>query len=310
MAIKPDNFGGSQAAYDRYLETQAERKQYNLDTFDQRQAAKSAGEYWGGYDDQSNSGSSGSYSNNPYDVARRKSDEAIAAAIEKNAAAMLTQKDNVSKQYGDMASQSYVNYRQAQQKLPQQLGGVSTGAADSLMLQGNLNYQNSLNSINDQKAQSLTQIDRDVADLRATGDINIAQNAEKYALLAIEQAQAEKQRQQDLDLQYAQLAKKAATGSSSSGLTSSQRLSIAKELAKVGDFSGYAGLLSDDQINSMVTDYNKTYGSSDSGVTKINPVTGGMESYGSQQAVQSLINYYLSKGYSEQQIADILNQMN
>lgn len=300
MATKPINFAGSQADYERYKATEADRMAYNTATFDQRQQAKSNGDYWGGYQDQSNSGSrygnsygsgSGIISGRPNESeAERASRLAMEQAINQNVANLQAQKGSLGNQYAAAAQQAYANYELSKRQLPGLVGGYASGTADSLIANSMMEYQNSQNALQQQKADALKQIDLDINNVRSTGNIEIAKNAEKYALLAQQQAEAERLRQEQLRQQAINNARSA----SNAGFDND--LALAKALAANGDFSGYAKLgATQQQINAMRNDYQQ--------INKLDAGDAG-------DSTQRLIAYYRQQGYTDSQIANILNSMN
>jgi uncharacterized protein YkwD len=76
---------------------------------------------------------------------------------------------------------------QNQRALPQQLAtaGITGGAAESSMIQSQSNYQSSLNSVNEQRAKAMNDINTAITDLKNSGNLQLAQtlmqNAEKIA---------------------------------------------------------------------------------------------------------------------------------
>jgi hypothetical protein len=98
-----------------------------------------------------------------------------------------TQRSDVDKTYNDASRSAYINYMQNQRALPQQLAtaGITGGAAESSMIQSQSNYQSSLNSVNEQRAKAMNDINTAITDLKNSGNLQLAQtlmqNAEKIA---------------------------------------------------------------------------------------------------------------------------------
>jgi hypothetical protein len=144
----------------------------------------SAGDYTG-------DGTYGAYSG-----AHQAAADAIRASISQGTKALESQKSTVDQTYDELARQAYAQYRQQQTRLPSQTSNLATGTADSLALQGTLNYENNLALGERERADTLSSIDSDIAQLRASGDASLAQNAEKYALMAEQYRQQQEQQEQ------------------------------------------------------------------------------------------------------------------
>ena len=198
----PINFGGSKEDYDRYKATEKERKEYNLATAAERHAAKSAGEYYPGYDDYQsgsryNGGSSGGSGMSDY---QRRLQE----AINNNVKAMESQKGVINQQYGDIAAQQYVLHRQGQKNMPSQLSGRGDGDIASLQLQANANYQNAVSDTLLARDNALLGVDNDILQYKASGEMQMAEYAEKYAQqeLARQQALEDEARSQNWQKEF------------------------------------------------------------------------------------------------------------
>lgn len=122
---------------------------------------------------------------NPYEEAykesQRRYEELEAQIREKNRLAveqgtnrLNAQKSNINQAADENARQAYVQYMQSQKALPQQLAvqGASGGATETAQLGLQTNYQNNVNSINQNKANRLQEIDNAIVDLQNTGDLS------------------------------------------------------------------------------------------------------------------------------------------
>lgn len=122
---------------------------------------------------------------NPYEEAykesQRRYEELEAQIREKNRLAveqgtnrLNAQKGNINQVADENARQAYVQFMQSQKALPQQLAvqGASGGATETAQLGLQTNYQNNVNSINQNKANRLQEIDNAIVDLQNTGDLS------------------------------------------------------------------------------------------------------------------------------------------
>lgn len=186
----------------------------------QRLANLKVGEFaWGspsgGEDYSVKTNVAGAYTDRPnylsdYESALREAQEASAdalrASIEQGVGNIYAQKDPLKDQYAQAAQQAYIAKMQGQKALPQQLAaqGLTGGATESANLALETNYGNGLNDLTNTYNQGLSQIDRDAANYRATGDISIAQNAAQYqqqmANAALQAAQQQEQLRQQMAL--------------------------------------------------------------------------------------------------------------
>ena len=94
-------------------------------------------------------------------------------AVEQGTNRLQAQKSNVNQEADENARQAYVQYMQSQKALPQQLAsqGVSGGATETANLGLQTTYQNNVNTINQNKANRLQEIDNAIVDLQNTGDL-------------------------------------------------------------------------------------------------------------------------------------------
>lgn len=154
------------------------------------------GTYKAGYSAADGTGRLSGYSTdaaNPYQSALSSANSALKSQINAGVSQLESQIPTLNQSYDDIAKQGYAKYRQQQAKLPAQTSGLATGTADSLALQGRLSYENSQAQTERERVNALTGIRGDIAQLEATGDIQLAQNAEKYALLAEQYRQQQEQ---------------------------------------------------------------------------------------------------------------------
>ena len=95
-------------------------------------------------------------------------------AVEQGTNRLNAQKSNINRAADENARQAYVQFMQSQKALPQQLAvqGPSGGATETAQLGLQTNYQNNVNSINQNKANRLQEIDNAIVDLQNTGDLS------------------------------------------------------------------------------------------------------------------------------------------
>lgn len=112
--------------------------------------------------------------------------EAIREQLAMTNAQLQAAQQNANSQYDDLAREAYINMRQSQNALPQQLAalGISGGGSETANLKLQTNYQNNLHTSEQQRAQMLqdfalqklqaqTQANSDIAGIQA----GAAQNA-------------------------------------------------------------------------------------------------------------------------------------
>ena len=150
-------------------------------------AARSTGGTGSAYD-----GSYGSGYPSAYDAQRA----AYEAAVQRAEGQLTAQKTATNESYDDYARQAYRDKMAAQRDIGQYLGarGVTGGAAESTVLGLNTSYADELRRIEQSRRETLSALDRAIADARLTGDINSANAAaaaakEQAALYAQEMAE-------------------------------------------------------------------------------------------------------------------------
>ena len=98
-------------------------------------------------------------------------------AIQQGTNRLNAQKSNINQAADENARQAYVQYMQSQKALPQQLAsqGASGGATETAALGLQTTYQNNVNTINQNKANRLQEIDNAIVDLQNTGDLALVE---------------------------------------------------------------------------------------------------------------------------------------
>lgn len=185
----------------------------------QRLANLKVGEFaWGspsgGTDYSVKSQVAGAYTDRPnymsdYESALRAAEEASAEAlrqqIEQGVNSIYGQKDGLKSTYEEAAQQAYIASMMGQKALPEQLAaqGLTGGATESANLALQTNYGNNLNNLTNTYNEGLTQVERDAANYRATGNISLAQNAADYQKQMANAALQAAQQQEQLRAQMA-----------------------------------------------------------------------------------------------------------
>lgn len=139
----------------------------------------------------------------------------------------------------EAAKQAYISRMLTEKRLPQQLAatGSSGGMTDSAVLRMNSDYENSRNDIMNAKNNALADLNSQIAQVEATGDISLAQQqsewAQQLAQMQWQLAQQEAERQQELEL----AAINASKSGSGSGTPYKPRLTYAqaKEQLEAGN---------------------------------------------------------------------------
>lgn len=113
---------------------------------------------------------------------------AILASVERGKSQLSGQKSGINQSADELARQAYIMKMQTQNTLPQVLAaqGQSGGATESANIALGATYGNQVNSINQQKANQLKEIDDAINQLVISGDISIAEAAAKRAELGIQ----------------------------------------------------------------------------------------------------------------------------
>lgn len=139
---------------------------------------------------------------------KNASAEALRKQIEQGLAQLNSQKDSINHNFANAAQQNYINAMLSQRDLPQQMAaqGLNGGATESANLALLTNYQDNQNSLAETHSQNLAQIAQEIAELYATGNINLSNLEAAYgketakAILEAGQQAANLQSQKDMAL--------------------------------------------------------------------------------------------------------------
>ena len=146
-----------------------------IDTSDATVSAAYSGAYSGGNSTQNNRYDDAYMKalQDRYDALEEQMREQNRLAVEQGTNRLEAQKTNITQAADENARQAYVQYMQSQKALPQQLAsqGATGGATETANLGLQTAYQNNVNSINQNKANRLQEIDNAIVDLQNTGDL-------------------------------------------------------------------------------------------------------------------------------------------
>lgn len=128
------------------------------------------------------------YNQNGYGSLTAAQRAAADAYVQQAVNSINTQKQTVNDSADEMARQAYISYMQSREALPQRLGaaGYSGGMADSHQLALETGLQNNQNSIERDRAKTLTGLDSAITDARLQGEIQLAQQDAQAAQAAIQ----------------------------------------------------------------------------------------------------------------------------
>jgi len=119
--------------------------------------------------------------------------DAYRAATEAAVSAYQNQLPVLNQQYDQAAQNAYAEYMKSKLGLPEQTAGMSTGMADTLLTQNDLNYQNNLLATEMERAAALADIQSQMAQTSAQGALQEAQVASDLEQRAYERWLAEQQ---------------------------------------------------------------------------------------------------------------------
>lgn len=147
----------------------------------------------------SNSGLSYGGSNSYLQAQRAAQQAKIDAAV----AQLEGQRYTIEQNAKAAAKQAFINKMLAEKKLPQQMAasGYSGGLTDTAILSQNTDYENSRNSIVNNRDAALNELNTNIAQTKATGDISIAEMESQYQLMLQQQLAEQQARQQELENQ-------------------------------------------------------------------------------------------------------------
>ena len=135
---------------------------------------------------------------------QRAEEQRKQAAINQGVNTLNAQKPVLEQQYQDAAQQAYIQMMQSRKALPQVMGaqGLSGGLSESSLVDLDATSGQNLNALRQQRDQGLAGIDSDIANLRATGDLSLADTASQYAQLLGDLAREQMAAAQEERLKY------------------------------------------------------------------------------------------------------------
>lgn len=119
-----------------------------------------------------------------YDEIQAQQEAAKKAAVEQAVGRLGAQKGTLEQNYDNLYRQLYLDRRNSEKDLPQQLAamGISGGLTESSALGLKTAYAEALRQGEQAKQGTLSSIDQAIADARLTGDISIAEQAAQTAM--------------------------------------------------------------------------------------------------------------------------------
>lgn len=169
--------------------------------------------------------------NDMYEAQKKSQLAGLESAYQQNLSSAQAARDAIPRQYQERANDLAVQYERNRRNLNQQAAanGLNTGAGSQMQLALGSNYQRDYGGIRTAQQQAIDQADRGIRDLQAAYNSSVQQAV----------ADNDFRRTQALLADYQQRYQ--------------QQLQTAQNLAKYGDFSGYAGLpgYSQEQIGRM-----------------------------------------------------------
>lgn len=107
--------------------------------------------------------------------------------------ALLGQKAGIDQSAEAAKQNAYESYLRSKLGMDEQTRGMATGMADSLAVQNDLTFQNNLSAIDRDRMNAYADIDNQAAQMRAEGNLQLAQLAADQEQLAYERAMAERE---------------------------------------------------------------------------------------------------------------------
>ena len=114
---------------------------------------------------------------------QRAAEKAAQAKINQGVKSLEAQKPVLNQQFRDGAQQSYIQYMQSKKALPQALAaqGLSGGLSESSLVDLEANYGENVAALKRSHNQQVADLNAAIENLKATGDISLAESAGSYA---------------------------------------------------------------------------------------------------------------------------------
>lgn len=138
--------------------------------------------------------------------------------------ALRNQQVGLNGLYDQNAADLYAQYVRSGLVLPEQMAGMATGAADSMLLQNDLNYQNNLNKNELERIAGLADLESQMAQNQAAADLQAAETAAEWAKMAYQQRLAEQEAEREYNLALAKANNNKSNTASKPSLTASQAM--------------------------------------------------------------------------------------
>lgn len=114
--------------------------------------------------------------------AKRQAEEALKAQINSSVAGMQANEGKINQGYEDLARQAFVQAKVGQNNLSENLAinGINGGATESAVMGVENQYQQSLSGIGQDKQNALNQLQTDIAQVKTSGNAQLAQTMSDY----------------------------------------------------------------------------------------------------------------------------------
>lgn len=235
---------------------------------------------------------------------------AMQAQIDQAVSKIEANRGSINQGSEDALRQAYILNLQNQRAMPQMMAaqGYTGGASESANLQLQAAYESAANQIAREKQNALNSLDADIANVKASGDISLADLAGEYSqrtLDAYQQALAAQQQQEqwqrDYELQQSAAEQSAAT------TAYQQRYQLALQRAEMGDFEGLREFgVPESSIATMQANYaaqqaakRKSGGSSGGSKLTFNQVRDLLDEGVRTPVVLDAYKYYTGQDYTE-----------
>ena len=129
----------------------------------------------------------------------------LQAQIKQGVNTLESQRPELQQQYDQAAQSAYVQNMLSKRDLPQAMAasGYTGGLHESSLVDLDNTYGNNLNALKTGYNSSVNALDRDIANLKATGNISLAENSNNYAQLIAEAAREAQAAQLAAQTKYA-----------------------------------------------------------------------------------------------------------
>lgn len=235
---------------------------------------------------------------------------AMQAQIDQAVGKIEANRGSINQGSEDALRQAYILNLQNQRSMPQMMAaqGYTGGASESANLQLQAAYESAANQIAREKQNALNSLDADIANVKASGDISLADLAGEYSqrtLDAYQQALAAQQQQEQWQREYE--LQQAQAEQSAAATAYQQRYQLALQRAEMGDFEGLREFgVPESSIATMQANYaaqqaakRKSGGSSGGSKLTFNQVRDLLDEGVRTPVILDAYKYYTGQDYTE-----------